>query len=661
MLLVTLRRTARAAAPALLAATFTVSLTAPLFAATTQPAPPATPVSEDETDNPGVDPISEALLAADEDVRIYNDHVVTLASPFMEGRVPGSAGMEHAKDYMQYYLERAGLEPAFPGEDGPFSSWRQRFELGATPVVHSQSMRLSEHVFDGGVDFQALGLGTAGAVAAPVVFVGYSIEDGPDGYETYPDGMDLTGKVALMLRFEPMDAEGKSRFGGRPWSNKASFNAKLRALRDKNPAAVLVVNTPGAADTRSATLMSAGAGGNKTLDVPVVHVSTEAGIALVEALSVDGPSLLELREAADEGLLGVLDLGGTLSLEVDLERIPLPAENVAGVLAGKGALAHEFLVIGAHLDHLGMGEFGSRSGPGELHPGADDNASGSAAVLMLADKIAADYAEMPEGTDARSILFMGFSAEESGLNGARHYVNNPVAPIEDHALMINFDMIGRIKNKRLSVSGLASGDGLKPWIQGYFAASPLDIVQSDNMNGASDHAAFFSKQVPVLFGIIADFHDDYHTPRDVSSLINRVDAVHTVDLFHQIGLGLATEPARFEFMTRERALANNDPPPPADPARGGIKVRFGVSPGNYDEEGNGILVSGVTPGGSAAEAGIQDGDRLLRWNGDPIESVLAWMGMLGEHEPGDTVTVGVIRDGAAVDVDVVLQSRPQEG
>jgi hypothetical protein len=299
-----------------------------------------------------------------------------------------------------------------------------------------------------------------------------------------------------------------------------------------------------------------------------------------------------------------------------------------------------------------MGYFGSRSGPGELHPGADDNASGSAAIMMMADKIKRHYDALPADADARSVLVIAFSGEESGLNGSRHYANNPIVPMDDHALMINFDMIGRIKDGRLSVSGYHTGEGMKEWLQPYFADTPLNVVQMDRMSGASDHTSFANKQVPVLFGIIADFHQEYHTPRDVSPMINRVGAVDTLNLFTKIVIDAATRAERFSFASsstapRERAAQAAGP-----------RVRFGIMPGYVEgDDKGGVLIEDVTEGGSAATAGIVAGDRLVRWDGQKIADIYAWMELLGKHNPGDVVKVGVLRAETEVTLEVTLQGR----
>lgn len=626
-------------------------------------------------------PLADLLERLGEDVRVYNEHVVTLSSPFMDGRLPGTRGMEIATQYMEYWLERAGCEPAFPaiqadGSPGaPFSSWRQPFELGGTLELASQALAVrGGGDYAGGTDFAALGLGTSGTASGPVTFVGYSIESSQRDYTSFGEVEDLSGRIAMMFRFEPMDADGKSQWSTRGgWSQAAGFAGKVAAVAKRKPAAILIVNPPGAADPRiEEDLLGVGAGGARSASAPVFHVSVDAGERIVRELG-SGRSLLELRRHADEGG-APLDLGGHLEVSAEIERTPQIAENVAGVLRGAGDLADEWIVIGAHLDHLGMGNFGSREGPGKLHPGADDNASGSAAILMLADRLSQEAEANP---NRRSVLLMGFSAEESGLNGSAYYVRNPIAPIEDHAFMINFDMIGRIVNKRLSVSGAQTGVGLGEMLAPLFDESPLEIVQPENMSGASDHTPFFRAGVPVLFGIIADFHDDYHTSRDTSEKINRVDAVHTIHLFHRIAQELTFRNRRFEYVggngNRRRDTARREAPeepeeiveepeaPPAGTGRAALRVRFGIRPGNYDGAGGGVLVGGVLEDTSASEAGLQEGDRLVLWNGKPIDDVAGWMGLMMPHAPGDKVQVTVDRDGEDVVLWVTLRGLADDG
>ncbi|QDU67587.1 M28 family peptidase [Engelhardtia mirabilis] len=620
-------------------------------------APALTPVGDDDPWL-GQDPVTDALAELGPDFRAYNDHVVFLASPFLEGRLPGTRGMDIARDYVEHYLRQAGLDEAFEVDGVP--GFRQPFALSGTSTLAGQGFSAPGGTdLIAGTDYTALSLGAGGTVTAPAVFVGYSIASGPGDseYSSYAEDDDLSGRVAVMLRFEPMDGEGNSRWAeeSRPWSARAGFARKVRDAARRGAAGIVIINPPGCADPRASQLSGFSMGGSAA-EVPVIMLSTEAGEGVVKAMDPEGRSLMDLRKLADEGR-SVVKLNGNMTLEAEVVREELMAQNVAGLLKGHGALANELIVVGAHMDHLGMGNFGSRdreSAGRELHPGADDNASGTAAVIMLAERMVREYAELPEGTPARSILFMAFDAEESGLNGAFHYVANPILPIEDHVLMLNFDMIGRITNKRLSVSGGGTGVGMAEWVQPFFDASPLEIVTSRRGGGGSDHMAFERNSVPVLFGIIADFHDDYHTPRDTVDKINRVDALLTIDLWQQIVSAMSTRDQRFEFTEAQAEPAEASAP---QASRGDAKVRFGIMPGSYDEDAIGVLVGSVTPGGSADEGGIEDGDLMVRWNGVKIENVMGWMGMLASHEPGDVVRVGVKRGGDELTLDITLQAK----
>lgn len=323
------------------------------------------------------------------------------------------------------------------------------------------------------------------------------------------------------------------------------------------------------------------------------------------------------------------------------------AENVIGILRGKGELANQFVVVGAHLDHLGDGQLSSRGQTGILHTGADDNASGVAGMLVMAESLAAEYAELPG--DRRSVLFIAFSGEESGLKGATYYVENPIAPLASHTLMINFDMIGRVEEGRLSVSGVGTGQGLEDVVTPIFEASSLIEQVESGLSGRSDHWAFYESRVPVLFVTQTDQHDDYHTERDVSWKINRTQGAHTARVFTQVVHAVASASDEFQFVGGPRAASG--------PGMGSIKVRFGIRPGSYVEGVEGVAVGGVTPDSPAEYAGLQAGDVLVAWNGQKVGDVRDWMGQLMRHEPGDVVTVTVERKGQRIDLKATLQDR----
>ena len=592
--------------------------------------------------------IHEVIAAADPLVQEFNEHLTVLASPWMEGRLPGTRGMERAMQYMEDQFARAGLEPGFQPSDGGPKTYRQPFPLGSSREVKLESIAFQcgdqEAALAAGTDFKFSSLGRDGNASGEIAFVGYGIEDGPDGYTSFAEGHSLEGKIALVLRFEPMDANGKSRWsGGDGWSGRAGFQGKLSAVARRKPAAILVVNTPGADDPRISSL-GTGGGGRAIADVPVFMVSTEAGERLVNACG-DGRSLMDLRRIADEPPADAprsFDLAGSrVDLTVEVEERSVIAENIVGVLPGRGALAKEVIVIGGHLDHLGMGDFGSREGPGKLHPGADDNASGSAGVILLGDLLRKDYERLDPATPLRTIVFIGFSAEESGLNGSRYYAQNPIYPIRDTVLMMNFDMIGRIKDNRLSVTA-AGGKGLEEWAQSFYPSSGLTVVPRGGGGGGSDHASFLAVGVPILFAIIADFHDDYHTSRDVTGLIDREASVLAVRLWHTLALEMAQRAERFE------AESTGGPMRPQP-----MRVRVGLRTRAADD-GSGLEVVDVTSGGSADKAGIKQGDKIVKWNKKDMPDRNAFVEDLRTHEGGAVVQAVVMRGEEELTIYVTL-------
>ena len=324
--------------------------------------------------------------------------------------------------------------------------------------------------------------------------------------------------------------------------------------------------------------------------------------------------------------------------------------NVAAALPGTGDLAQEWVVLGAHHDHLGRGAFGSRGGSGEIHEGADDNASGTAAVLLAAELLAEHLSG--DETARRSILFITFSGEESGLNGSRFFVENAPVPLEAITLMVNLDMVGRISERAVKITGAGSGAGLKELIELSAQNSSLDVALPTGLTSRSDHAEFYRRDIPVLFITEAVFPDEYHTPADESWLIQVEEGAAVAKLAAEIVDRAAHLPNRPSFAKIEGFESGEGGPSMSD-----IKIRFGIKPGNYGDTEPGIAVAGVSPDTSAETAGILKGDILLMWNERPIEGVREWMLMMAEHEPGDIVIVRIQRGEEELDLPVMLKPR----
>jgi len=591
-------------------------------------------------------------------VRWYQ-HVQTLANPWFEGRQPGSRGGRLTAEYISWYFNEAGLEPVFLVEDGQSSglredhdfqgrSWYQPFEFNpgrSSRRLISSDLKINGREIDP-EHYTPLGNAGSGTISAPITFVGYGIENGPDGYSSFEDTTDLTGRVAMLLRYEPLDEGGSSQWSeGETFSEQSGVDRKLQALVDRGAAGVILVNPPGATHgRRGLESFRYTRRFRPVLEIPAVHMDPETADALLKASDRRGRNLERLTRLADAGRLTTIEGRDDVEVELDIEisRPELAAQNVAAALPGRGELADEWIVIGGHYDHLGHGYVGSRSNSDEIHYGADDNASGVGAVLVLAQRLS-DFEH--EG-DRRSILFIGFDAEEAGLHGSKWFLENgPIEP-DTMSCMLNMDMMGRLRENTVSVSGTGTAVEFDELLPRLTEPTGLVIRASPGGTGPSDHSSFYSSDVPVLFFYTGD-HDDYHTPRDHAWLVNPEGTARIIDLAGDIAeeLILTPEPLTFREST-DGGRAR----------RTGAKVRLGIMPSYTSDIANGVLIDGVSSGTSASEAGLKKGDVILKWDGDDIPDGSALMQKIMTHEPGDTPVLHIKRGQEELDIPVTLKS-----
>jgi Zn-dependent M28 family amino/carboxypeptidase len=605
---------------------------------------------------------NEARIAA------YTEHLHVLASEYMEGRLPGTPGIERAAGYLEWNFRRLGLEPAFPvtetaatGQEviSPRATYRQPFPIGDIASLGHQraSLTLNNAPVElaAGSDFNAVAYGVSGTVDLPVTFAGYSILTGPDGYRGYAENADLTGQAVIVLRFEPMNDDGTSRWAGqRDWSYAADLGSKFRAATNRGAGAIILVTPPGAKDDRAGVLETVESSGQvRPVEVPVIHMSPEAADRLIRGGDAEGRSLADLVALANAGGAVVPLPNARAKIDIAIDRRPIMTDNLGAVLPGRGELADEFVVIGAHYDHLGTARFGTRF-PGELHLGADDNASGTAGLLTAAEMLteAWDSIDGP----VRSVLFLAFSAEESGLNGSAHYVDNPIAPLDKHYLMINMDMIGSLRNS-LEAGGVGSGEGLAELTKPLFDRSGIEVQVGTSVgSGRSDHASFDRRGVPNIF-FFTGITDQYHTPDDTADTINLEGGTSIAALAADLTVAAAVREGPLPHIRtggdgggRQRMGGP-----------GAMKVRVGIAPGDYSGRTPGILVARVFEGTSAADAGVQEGDVITVWNGEPVKTVEDWMPLLASHNPGDVIQIVLLRDGKEMTLPMTLKARPARG
>jgi hypothetical protein len=584
------------------------------------------------------------LWAADIDPNRYLSEVKYLASPELKGRGTGTPGLEKAARHIEKEFRAAGLQPLpggysqrFPVTTNARLGQHNHFEYSENG--HKKTLKLQQ-------GFVPLNFSASGKLAGGLVFVGYGITAPEYHYDDYA-GVDVKGRVVLVLRHEPQENDEKSVFAGKlltehsqPWSK--AVNAKRHGA-----VGVLLVsdhaNHPGDPDDlekfgRAAGPINAG--------IPFVQVREAAA---EEWLSAAGKKLPQLEGAIDHDLKAqsfALPDSVQLNATVDLKREIKTVRNVEGYLPGE---TDEYVIIGAHYDHLGLGEQYSLapSQVGTPHPGADDNASGTAGVLELARW----FGSQPK--QKRGILFLAFAGEELGLLGSRYYVDHPLLPLAKAVAMINLDMIGRLRDRKVYVGGVRTGTSFQGLLE---ETLPKHHLNADYAGGAevgsSDHASFNSKQVPSLF-FFSGLHSDYHKPSDTWDKIDAPDAAELLRAVADLATRISAQPGRPEYVKVEA-------PKIVGVAGGGsgYGAWFGSIP-DFGDIPKGVKFADVTAGSPAAKAGLKGGDILIEFDGAPIQNLYDFTYALRAKKPGDVVAVKVLRGAETIPAKVTLGQRPR--
>lgn len=496
--------------------------------------------------------VSGALTVAAAPPEPFLDHVRVLAGDVAEGRSPGTPGDELVIAYIEATFQDIGLDAPFEvkvvSDEGKLSleqHYRQPFSYMRRPYILSEHAALhagaGERVL-GDDEFNTLGLSGSGRLdRAPIVFVGYSIVIGEDLYGSYDDGPhDLHGKVALVLSYEPMTMFGASRWVKESWSYHSAVPPKIGAALRRGAAGVILVNPPGALDPNVDSLLEVKQTGGVSYPAPVIHADHAA---IDRMLQFAGQrSLASLRREADKGT-AIIDLENVaVTLYTKVEAGPAHTANVAGLLPGHGDLARELVVVTAHHDHVGRGGLGSRADDqrrDQIHPGADDNASGAAALLVLADRIKARYDALPDDAEARSVLFLSLGAGEYSLRGAHHYLRRPIKPATSNAVVVNIDSIGRIGHGGLTLAGAGSGQGLREHLEAVAAGAALPITIIDGLGMTSDHHVFYATRRPVILVTETTRNPDHHTPADSIENLDPDHATEAIDLIFELVLKMS--------------------------------------------------------------------------------------------------------------------------
>jgi Zn-dependent M28 family amino/carboxypeptidase len=585
------------------------------------------------------------LLDADH----YLADVKFLASPELKGRATGSPEIEKAAHYIVKHFKEDKLRSL----DG--DSYLQSFPV-TTAARLSKANTLS--CISGGKttnlklqqDFVPFNFSSKGKWEGSVVFAGYGITAPEYNYDDYA-GLDAKGKFVLVLRHEPQEFDEKSVFAGKIYTEHAQFFSKASNAKAHGALGVILINDTAAHPGETDNLEPFGATeGPSDAGLPFVQIKANETEGWFQSA---GKNLVEIEKGIDQDLKPrsfAFPAGTEVRESIEVERVTRTAHNVIGYLPGT---TDEYIIVGAHYDHLGLGGQFSLAPKltGTVHPGADDNASGTAGVIELARY----FAGRPKMR--RGILFMTFAGEELGLLGSGYFVHHPELPLDKAVAMINMDMIGRIREGRIFIGGTGTGSTLKNHLETAAASYPaLKPDYSETGYGSSDHYSFTSAQVPVLF-FFSGLHADYHKPGDTADKIDAPDAVKLLHLIADTAQQIIDDPARPEFhRVKEPDNPHGGVAPVSGSASGGYGPWFGSIP-DFGESEKGVKFADVTEGSPAAEAGFKGGDILTEFDGKPVQNLYDFTYALRSHKPGDKVHVKVLRGGQTVEADVLLRQR----
>lgn len=554
-------------------------------------------------------------------------HIRILTSDEFAGRRSGEPGNVEAARYIAREFARAKLQPvgtrrqldpsAKPDGTGYFQPFTFVSALAPgkgnslTVSIGGRARRYRLHA-----DYEPAALSANGQATGEMVFVGYGIRSENPPRDDYA-GVDVKGKIVLLLDGAPVSDPAN------PLKAAWNLRRKVATARELGATAVMAVST---ADARPARFGGAAQGA-----IPVLSVRRSVARAWLRAA---GRAPSDIQKALASGA-PPFATGITAAIRTDLKPVNTLSANIVGLLPGSDPnLKKEVVVIGGHMDHLGLG------GPGSLatdprptiHPGADDNASGASGVIGLAHYFA-EASTRPK----RSLLFICFSGEEEGLLGSAAYVRAPILPLESAAAMVNMDMIGRMQDNKLIVMGTGSSPEWNRLLDDLNQQASFQLTKSPGAFGGSDHQSFYVKHIPVLF-LFTGMHPDYHRPSDTADKIDPYDEARVVRFAAAIVDRIANDPARPPFQEAPADRAGD----PA--ARSRSRVALGTIP-EYGQVVSGVLLAGVRAGSPAERAGLKAGDVIVKFGGRDIAGLQDFMDALSEHKPGDVVQIVVKRGG----------------
>ena len=567
---------------------------------------------------------SDSEISEDE---IMN-HIRYLSHEKRGGRYPGSRGSKDVIAYIIKQFKSYGIQP------GVKNSFVQPFEINTDIILgDSNYFKIDDTSLTPETDYIPFSFSGNGTFIGKAVFAGYGfkIETSDLVWNDY-ESINVKGKWVIVMRHSPERELQNSVF-----LEHSSLHKKMLVARDEGALGIIFVSQVEDSNLYPLQYLE----GYKNSGIPVLHLSNNSADKMLKR---EGWTRKKIQNYMNTKLKPLsFNISGTMKAKINLSQITSRAANIVGLIkSGNREFRDEYIVIGAHFDHVGNGGHSSGSRKPEIltvHPGADDNASGTAGLLELAQKLASQ-----KGRLKRSILFIGFDAEEKGLLGSKYFTENPSVDIRKIKAMINMDMIGRMKDSTFTVGGVGTSPVFENLVDSLSAYKNFKLNKTKPGFGPSDHAPFYSKDIPVLF-FFSGFHDEYHTPEDTYKLINLKGQKQILDLVYDVVFNLSRSqkpPSFSEAGPRSKGMTS-------EPS---FKVTFGIVP-NYNSSVIGLEIDQISNfEGPAAKAGIISGDIIKSINGKKINDVYEYMERLRELKPGIEVPVEINRDGLKVKLSV---------
>lgn len=570
-------------------------------------------------------------------------HIKYLSADELEGRFPGTIGDSLTGSYIANEFLKYNVNPA--GENGYFQPFEIYTHVKLAGVNEFQvDMGKEKNTYKIEEDFIPFGFSGKGKIEGELVFLGYGISAPEQNYDDYKDkngnDIDIKGKILVMMKYSP----GGSDSHNNPFEKYEPTRFKTLNARDGNAAGIIVINGPNAGD-------------DKLIRMTYDNVLQDAGLPVIDCkreiiekiFTKNGLDLLKIQNEIDSTKTPnsfVLKNANAL-IETNVEPVKVTTYNVIGFLEGNDpVLKNEVIVIGAHIDHLGYGLYGSlyAGNDKQIHNGADDNASGTAGLLEIAQKIAT----MKRDVLKRSILFIGFGAEEAGLLGSAYFTKSKLFEKMNVTAMLNMDMIGRLTDDKLIIYGTGTSpvwDGMLDSLNNEYN---FKVTKIPDGFGPSDHSSFYAKNIPVLH-FFSGTHTDYHSPSDDFEKINSEGEVQITNFVYETALTLDKMESKPDFV--KVVSSDNE-----KRSMGSVKVYVGTIP-DYSSTEEGMKLAGVKEGSPAEKGGLMAEDIIIKFGGKDVKNIYDYMYAMGEFKPGEEAEVVVLRKNEMVTLKIKLGSR----